>query len=116
MSKKKKQHIELNDFATQKMQHDPKDQCCICDRELGDDLIEWHHLIPKTFKGKALVPIHKICHRKIHATFSERELEKVYYTPNALRSNEDIDKFVIWVQKKPLYYYDSSVTSNSKGK
>jgi hypothetical protein len=33
-----------------------------------------------------------------------------------LRSNEDIDKFVIWVQKKPLYYYDSSVTSNSKGK
>jgi hypothetical protein len=112
--KKNKKYEILEDFPTHKSQHNPNDECCICERVLGNDLIEWHHLVPKTFKGKALVPIHKICHRKIHATFSERELEKVYFTPESLRENESIAAFVAWVKKKPSDYYDSSATSNRK--
>jgi hypothetical protein len=42
--------------------------CGICGRELGTVLIEDHHLIPKTFKGKVTVPFHKICHQKLHTT------------------------------------------------
>ena len=50
--------------------------CPICDRELGNINVDKHHLVPKTRGGKDKFLIHKICHRKIHATFTEKELEK----------------------------------------
>ena len=77
----------------------PSIECCICGRPLGIELIELHHLIPKTFGGKITIPIHKICHRKIHATFTERELEKVYNTPEKIVNNPIIRAFVHWVSK-----------------
>ena len=42
--------------------------CGICDRPLGTMSIDEHHLIPKTFKGKEKVKVHKICHRKVIRT------------------------------------------------
>ena len=48
--------------------------CPLCNRELGTEWIDEHHLIPKTFKGKETITLHRICHEKIHSTFSEREL------------------------------------------
>jgi hypothetical protein len=82
--------------------------CC------GNIRIEWHHLIPKTFKGTALVPIHQICHRKIHSVFTERELEKVYHIPELIRAHEEMAKFILWVAKKPAGFYSSSDTANRK--
>ena len=64
--------------------------CPLCWRVLGIVNIDEHHLIPKTFKGKAKEPLHKICHRKIHATFTERELLKHYHTWERLREHENI--------------------------
>lgn len=84
-----------------------KDKCPICGRELGDKLIEQHHLIPKTFKGKELISIHKVCHRMIHATFCERELQKYYHTVERILSDEKVQRFVDWVQNKPLDFYIS---------
>lgn len=78
------------------------------------NLIEEHHLMPKTFGGKATEPIHKICHRKIHATFTERELKNEYHTWPKIRSHEEIAKFVKWVSKKHPDFYDSSVETNSR--
>jgi 5-methylcytosine-specific restriction endonuclease McrA len=82
--------------------------CPICGRVLGDIGIEDHHLIPKTFKGKETVELHRICHRKIHATFTERELLQYFNTAERLLENEDIQKFVKWVQKKDPSFYDGS--------
>lgn len=82
--------------------------CPICHRELGVNNIDKHHLVPKTFKGKTAEPIHRICHRKIHATFTERELANHFNTWESLRSHEEIQKFVKWVQKKEPGYYDGS--------
>jgi hypothetical protein len=85
-----------------------KPLCPICDRELGTVNVDEHHLIPKTFKGKELVALHKICHRKIHATFTERELFNYYHTIERLRENEHIQSFIKWVAKRPIDFYDGS--------
>jgi hypothetical protein len=95
---------------------DPSAKCLICERSLGDKLIEWHHLIPKTFGGVITIPIHKICHRKIHATFTDRELEKIYHDPAVIAKHEEMQKFIVWIQKKPANFYDSSITANRKRK
>jgi 5-methylcytosine-specific restriction endonuclease McrA len=91
--------------------------CPLCKRVLGTENVDEHHLVPKTFGGKTTEKLHKICHRKIHATFTERELEKYYNTWERLLENEDIQKFIKWVQKKPPEYYDGSKeTTDRKGK
>lgn len=83
----------------------PEDPCGLCNRPLGELRVQWHHLIPKTFKGKVLVPLHQICHQKIHTTFTERELLNWYHTFERLLDHLEIQKFVAWVKKKPLEFY-----------
>ena len=82
--------------------------CPICDRPLGTIGIDEHHLIPKTFGGKETFTLHKICHRKIHATFTERELLNYYNTFERIRDHSEIAKFIGWVKKKPPEYYSGS--------
>ncbi len=84
------------------------ERCCICNRELGDVRVDKHHLIPKTFGGKVKIKIHRICHQKVHATFSERELSHYYHTPERLLEHEQIQTFIKWVQKKPLDFYSKN--------
>lgn len=88
--------------------------CEICKRELGNELIDEHHLIPKTFKGKHTVSLHKICHRKIHSLFSERELLNYYNTVDRILESEDIQTFVSWIKNKPLNFYVSSKDSTDR--
>lgn len=84
--------------------------CPICKRPLTGivDLDQEHHLVPKTFKGKETIRIHRICHQKIHATFSERELANYYHTPARLLEHEEMQKFVKWVSKKDPTFYDKN--------
>ena len=88
--------------------------CPLCGRPLGTANIDRHHLVPKTFKGRAQFPIHKICHRKIHSVFTEKELFRTYHTWEKLRENEDIRTFIDWVARKPPEFYTSTATANSK--
>ena len=88
--------------------------CPLCGRPLGVDNIDRHHLIPRTFKGKEQFPIHKICHRKIHATFTERELLRTFHTWEALRAHPDIQAFIAWVAAKPPGFYTRTYMSNTK--
>lgn len=90
--------------------------CKLCGRPLGDRLVEDHHLIPKTFRGRATEPVHRICHQKIHATFSERELYNYYHTFERLLEHEQIQRFVAWVRKKPLDFYDKNDDTASRRK
>ena len=83
-------------------------QCPICCRELGEVLIQHHHLVPKTFGGKETVAIHKMCHQKIHATFSERDLQHHYHTPERLVEHSEMQKFIRWISNKPIDYYDKN--------
>jgi Mg2+ and Co2+ transporter CorA len=87
-------------------------KCPICQRELGTVNVDEHHLVPKTFKGKDTVALHKICHRKIHATFTERELANYYNTIERILEHEEIQKFIKWVAKKSIDYYSGSDESS----
>jgi 5-methylcytosine-specific restriction endonuclease McrA len=88
--------------------------CPLCGRPLGSENIDRHHLIPKSLKGREQFAIHKVCHRKIHASFSEKELMRRYHTWEALQGHEDIRSFIDWVAKKPPGFYTRTFTSNKK--
>jgi hypothetical protein len=53
--------------------------------------------------------MHKICHNKIHAVLTEKELRDYYHTIERLQGHEEIAKFIKWVKKKPAEFYDGSV-------
>jgi len=79
-------------------------------------MVEDHHLIPRTFKGKDTIRIHRMCHQKIHATFSERELANYYYTPSRILEREEMQTFVKWVQKKAIDFYDKNDDTKERKK
>lgn len=91
--------------------------CPLCGRVLGTVHIDRHHLVPRTYKGKEQFPIHKICHRKIHSVFTEKELFKAYFTWEALRGHQEIAAFIEWVaRKEPGFYSRTFSTNRKKGK
>lgn len=73
--------------------------CPLCNRPFGRTKGS-HHLIPKSRKGKETVAIHVLCHRQIHALFTEKELERSYNTIEKLRAHPEIQKFITWVSNK----------------
>jgi hypothetical protein len=75
--------------------------CPLCGRGIPLEQRELHHLVPKLKGGKVTQSVHSICHRQIHALFSEAELARRYNTIEALLEHEEIRKFVDWVRKKP---------------
>lgn len=91
-----------------KQEEQETEDCPLCRRELGTKRVQRHHLVPKTFGGKVLVDLHQMCHQKIHATFTERELEKHYHTIERLLEHEEIQKFVKWICKKPPEFYNKN--------
>ena len=93
-----------------------EDKCPLCGRVLGSLNVDRHHLVPKTFKGTEQFPIHKICHRKIHSVFTERELYKSFNTWEALKTHPELHSFIEWVGKKDPGFYSRTFTTNSKKK
>lgn len=93
-------------------------KCPICKRDMipGKSLDD-HHLIPRAFKGKEQITLHKICHRKLHSVFTEREMQHYFNTVERLTEHEEIQKFVKWIKKKdPEYYSGSKETKGRKSK
>jgi len=84
--------------------------CPLCGRPLAAPMNR-HHLVPlsKGGKGTPTLIMHQICHNKIHAVLSERELLTHYNTIERLQAHEEIAKFIKWVAKKPSGFYDSSI-------
>ncbi|MES2830747.1 MAG: HNH endonuclease [Pseudomonadota bacterium] len=82
-------------------------ECCmLCDRPIPRSQRDAHHLVPKMKGGKITVAMHRICHRQLHALFSETELARQYSTASALRSHVEIQKFVAWVKTKPDDFFE----------
>ncbi len=57
--------------------------------------------MPKSKKGRVTVPVHPICHKTIHVTFTNAELARIGDDPEAIRAKEAIARFVAWIAKKP---------------
>jgi len=88
-------------------------KCRVCGRPY-DDTMDDHHLIPKSKKGKETATIHRVCHDKIHATFTNNELAKTFNTINKIMENGLMQNFAKWVAKKPANYLDPSIMSNKR--
>ncbi len=95
--------------------HPPQDVVCpLCGRDIPDDQRDAHHLVPKSRGGRQTQVLHRICHRQIHALFSEVELQTSYSTVKALLAHPEIETFVTWVRKKPPGFYDGTRRSNRR--
>jgi 5-methylcytosine-specific restriction endonuclease McrA len=86
--------------------------CELCGRVVGQRTR--HHLVPRSrhankrvkrsFSREELqrtVPLCGACHRQIHRTLTEKELERDYNTVGALLSHPGISRFVRWIEHKP---------------
>lgn len=86
----------------------PKDpDCPLCERPIPKPVQDKHHLVPRLKGGTETEMMHRICHRQIHALFSEAELAQRYNTVDALLTHPDIQKFVAWVKSKPPTFNES---------
>jgi len=73
--------------------------CWLCGRPF-ETLIQWHHPVPKSKKGRATVRVHPICHKAIHTNFTNAELARIGDDAETILANEAIAKFVKWVSRK----------------
>jgi len=80
--------------------------CPICDRVIPDSQKDAHHLVPKSKGGKATEYLHRICHKQIHALFTETELATQLNHAAILREHAEMQKFIQWVKTKPNSFYE----------
>ena len=62
--------------------------------------MQWHHVTPKSRGGRVTAPVHPICHRTIHACFTNAELERSIETGTPLTANPAVERFVAWIANK----------------
>ena len=63
--------------------------------------VQQHHTVPKSKKGRETVPVHPICHKTIHTIFTNAELARFGDDRERLLENEELAKFVAWIENKP---------------
>lgn len=78
--------------------------CPLCDRPVPPSQRDAHHLVPRSRGGVATVVMHRICHRQVHALFTEAELERHYPTAEALRAHPEMARFIQWIAAKPAAF------------
>jgi hypothetical protein len=101
----KKKHI-LAEFSNSSDQQSEVFICPLCDRAIPKSQRDEHHLIPKSHKGRQTAILHRICHRQIHALFTETELARQYNTVEKLKLQADLVDFIEWVRLKPDDFYE----------
>ena len=80
--------------------------CPLCDRAIPKLQRDEQHLIPKSHGGRITAVLHRICHRQIHAVFTETELARQYNSIELLKQQEEMVGFIEWVRSKPVDFYD----------
>ncbi len=86
--------------------------CPICERVIPDSQKDAHHLIPKSKGGKKTEFLHRICHKQIHALFTETELAQQYHHAQILKEHPEMQKFIQWVSSKPDAFYEKTRKSS----
>ncbi len=93
-----------------------REHCPLCGRVLPQDAtVDEHHLVPRSHGGKLKERIHRICHRKIHATLTEGELARSYNTWSQLHQHPDLAAFIAWVANKPPSFWAPSRAAKGRG-
>ncbi|QDT16239.1 hypothetical protein CA12_23390 [Alienimonas californiensis] len=74
--------------------------CVLCRHEYDRAKLTKHHLVPKSRGGTETVLLCRPCHKTVHATFTEKELERDYDTVEALRNAEALHGWISWIRKR----------------
>ena len=76
--------------------------CSLCERLIPPQLITLHHLKPRERGGKAehRTPLCKPCHKQLHATYSNKELERSLDSLELLRQADELQPFLRWIRKQ----------------
>lgn len=82
--------------------------CPICNREIPPAQRDAHHLTPKSHGGKTTEFLHRICHRQIHALFTETELARQLNTIESLMSQDELKPFIRWIKTKPNDFFEKT--------
>jgi 5-methylcytosine-specific restriction endonuclease McrA len=85
--------------------------CPLCERFIPDSQKDAHHLVPKSKGGKNTQFLHRICHRQIHALFTETELARKYSSIVALAAQPELAIFINWVKTKPNDFFQRTSKS-----
>ena len=75
-------------------------QCTICGRKVPPQFQEKHHLVPKSRKGKETILVCTNCGNQLHKLFTNKEMEKIYNTVEAIIGDERVQKWIKWVRKQ----------------
>lgn len=78
--------------------------CPLCLRPIPPGVPQsLHHLVPKS-KGGARGPairLHHLCHKEIHARFTEAELARAFASITAIRADPRMTRFLHWIARRP---------------
>ena len=85
--------------------------CPLCERNIPHSQRDAHHLIPKSKGGRQSEYLHRICHRQIHALFTETELAGQFNAVYVLLAHIDILLFAAWVKTKPADFMERTQKS-----
>ena len=74
-------------------------ECPICGRPmLPGASVDRHHFVPRSEGGRETSWVHRICHRKLHSLFTERELAR----------------FIRWVERKHPEFRARTATAKAR--
>ncbi|MGG7178836.1 HNH endonuclease [Clostridium paraputrificum] len=82
-------------------------KCELCDRDVPE--ITEHHLVPKERGGKDFhtAKLCKVCHKQIHALYTNRELAARLFSISRLKDDEKIKRYLNFIRKQPA---DANIT------
>lgn len=96
-------------LLAQRLQALPQAQaliCPLCERSIPEGQKDAHHLVPKSKGGRHTEYLHRICHRQVHALFTEAELAREFHTVQALQAHPEMARFLAWVRSKPEDFHE----------
>ncbi|WP_344762799.1 HNH endonuclease [Actimicrobium antarcticum] len=103
---KRKKNVALPESWLHKSTQDTV--CPLCERPIPGQQKDAHHLVPKSQGGSLTVDLHRICHRQIHALFTETELARQFSTIEHLKQQDEMQRFLKWVKTKPDAFFEKS--------
>lgn len=89
-------------------------QCPLCNRVVPIEKMSDHHIVPRSRGGREKELICHACHKKIHATFSNKELEHDFNSVEKLASHPSMLSFIKWISKQPPEYVPKSKESRER--
>lgn len=78
--------------------------CELCGRVVLPEQKSDHHLNPVSQGGRKgnIVTLHELCHRQIHALYTDFELSLMYDSMDKLKASVKIQRFLRWVENKDV--------------